>query len=220
MHKTKILLGLTLTIGMLAATATSSPAWFKAAPGAPALGIADPLEASVLTGGGGTVTCGINGTEAPEIHYKIAVKTGPTIFNQKEATEGPDQVIHVLKWGNECKAELGSIKASATVSPCLFHIQQQNKGELKALGSQLTACVIKASLCEIKIVPANEKTGENFNLGKIVLEQFEKEPKKDVRILGEIAGATGVGNGGLCPYTNNKTSEYKFKLLELEEELV
>jgi hypothetical protein len=213
MNKTKMFLGLAVMIGALAATTTSSFAWFRTTSSTLLLN-AVPLSAAVLEGGGGKIECPIE--TGLNIHVKIAKKVGPKIYNQEESMEGPDLVIHVLNWGKNCTAEAG-FKFAATVSPCLLHLQQQNKGQTTGLrGSLLTECVVKVpgAGCEIKVPHANETTGENYNL---LESEVGKAGGSTTKTIVKGKGSPVTFNGsGLCPKSTTGTFKTEIEVEELE----
>jgi hypothetical protein len=214
MNKTKTFLGLVVMIGALAATTTSSFAWFRTTSSTLLLN-AIPLSTYVLEGGGGTLSC------SPETglvaHVKIAKKVGTKIYQQVESMEGPDLVLHQLNWGKNCTAESGGLKFAAEIKPCLLHLQQQNKGQTTGLRSSLlTECVIKVPGlgCEIKVPPANETTGENYNLLESTVEKAGGSNTKTI-IKGKGSPVTFNGSG-LCPKSTTGSFKAENEVEELE----
>ncbi|HEV3071148.1 MAG TPA: hypothetical protein VGY76_06980 [Solirubrobacteraceae bacterium] len=163
-------------------------------------GTAKALSETVLEGGGGKIKCPAEGTE---VEWKIQSKG--EIGKQKEVVEGPHLNL-TFKWPSKgCTAELGTFKESVVLSECTLQLVQEGN-QTKVSSGVVTPCVAKTSVCEIKVVEANEKTGENFELKESVLEN----EGQNLNIKEADEGVTIVASGALCPVKKNKESKLKW----------
>jgi hypothetical protein len=134
---------------------------------------------------------------------------------QAETKVGPHLVLSVSP--TKCTATVGGLKIAATISgstkaqtACEFELKQPNKGELKAVGSVDLPCFISvpAAGCTITAPAFNEKTGENFQLGTVTLENV-KENQVDTVAL---SGLTSIPSSeAACGVAANKGGKIKIK---------
>jgi hypothetical protein len=147
-----------------------------------------------------TVKCPTKGN--PEAEWSIQTK-GPINEHevgekQKQTKTGPHLWIKVTKWGTECTATLGAIKAAAEVKPCEFQLVQL-RGETKATAGVGSECIIKASACEIKVAQGKESTNENVGLPEVELKNEITSSGTNQNDESKVMGVTATTNGGLCP---------------------
>jgi hypothetical protein len=171
---------------------------------------------AVLEGGGGTVKCPAAGYEGEWELVKPTSTTQPKWEKQEKSNPGQDLQIKNKFPATGCTATSGSIKeVAATVEPCALHVQLKTVEEVggilkgKANGSVLSACVIKASVCEITVVKGKEAAKVNSELKEINLENVAPS---NLLINAEVSGITTEVKGGLCPITAGNANKFKSKV--------
>ncbi len=198
MLKFKLLAGVAASLAILALSAAPAGAWFASLNGK-SQGPAKIVSTTTLTvGANAKVSCE---TAEGEWHlqtkgqFKLHEKGG----NQEPTTKGPHLYIKISKW-NKCKATvLGVSVSGVTVSPCEFQLEQPTKGVNKSTATVITACVITVPLkptpCTITVFAANESTGLNDFLEKVVGENSGKNVVAEAKVEG-IHGEASCLSGG------------------------
>jgi hypothetical protein len=175
MFKAKMLFGLALVLGALAAAAVPAAAqWETKGGGTGATKGQGKAGSGAFEGGGGTVTC-----ESAEGTWTAPAAKGATEIK-----------LNITKWNN-CKAKSNTITEAATVNACETELKQPSKeGEAagKATGTQISkTCTIKTGLgCEITY-----NASENKELGPISL---SKSGSNQIDKFG-VTGITDKANG-------------------------
>jgi hypothetical protein len=196
MTKTKAMIGLTVLVGLLAISTSSALAEWQTTNGTSHGNItAGP---GVLSVTGGTVECA-----SAEGDWQIRKADA----KQEPQLKGGHLNIQIKQW-NKCKA----VNLAATVSSCEFQLKQRNGQTTNVLGDILKGCEVKAAGgCVITVPPSNEKTGENYQLGKTTLENEGLNQLDKVEVSGITYTATSC-----LGVTSGKAGEEKVPKLLIE----
>jgi hypothetical protein len=204
MFRVKVLAILAGMIAVLAVSAAPASAIFQNRH-AGSQGKIRVINPGTFTDGIATVKCETEGvTIGYQIQTKGLIKEHNKGEKQVQTKDGPHLLLQI-KWEKQvapthgCKDNLGN---AATVPPCELQIVQPFKTGSKAIelkGGVVTECIIKdpGAKCEIKVPPANEGTGENFELGNTEA----KNNGENVLLKSAITGITANSSGGgtFCP---------------------
>ncbi len=203
MTKTKAMIGLTVLVGLLAISASTALAEWQTTNG---------TSHGNITAGAGTL--GVNGGSV-----KCEKAEGDWTIRKADAKQEPQLKgghlnIQIKKW-NECTNSLGKV---AKVSACEFQLKQKN-GEMTGVkGDTLKGCEVKSKIlseteCTISVPASNEKTGENYQLGKTDLSNEGLNQLDNV----EVKGITYTLSGAACnPLVAGKEGTEKAPELKIE----
>lgn len=206
--KVRMFLGIAVAVGIMTASAAPAFATFATNNGT-SKGSAKALTEALFEGGGGVIKCPAAGFVAEWTNQAAG-----TVGNQSPANNGPHNAI-LIKWPANCTAEVGLITATPVIKECKVQLAQA-AGSFSPTGSVETECVIKVSVCEVKVPVANETTGSNFNLASTTL----ANSGKNLKIVSAINGVTMVASGLVCPITSNKAAKLKVSFEEEDNKAV
>jgi hypothetical protein len=223
MFRVKMLIGLAGVFAVLSLSATPAFAEWQAK--GQSKGVVKIIKSGEFVDGEGA-SAGIVTCPKEEIKAEWSIQTkGPITEHEKQGKQvqtktGPHLWIKVLNWGAHCIAKISGIESAAEVKPCELQLVQL-RGEFTATGGVGSECIIKASVCELKIPQAEEtmpgsNTGKNVGLQSITLTNEITNIGTNQIDKANVNGIRAVSNGGLCPLITNETSKLKGLEFQIE----
>jgi hypothetical protein len=203
MSKIKVLFGVTVMVGLLAAiTASSASALFSSTTGS-AKG-QGKAKTTTFTDVGASVSC-----ESAVGSWKLTKGKGASEVSQVKGAENVDLHVNALHgspagW-EKCKnnSALGTLEE---VSECELQVTQTVKGQTKALGTVLKGCVVTVSGCKVNV----PKSTGNENLKEVLGKNLNStELLSEVKVVGIESEAVGAlcELGGIKPLKNKSGEE-------------
>jgi hypothetical protein len=189
MFSLRLILGLMIAVGALAASAAPAFAEFESQSEASS-GKGQVIQAKFVGGGAG-VMC-----------QAYEESSGPAKWTTPNGGRPATKLhIEVEKWG-KCTGTFAGIKEVVKVSGCAMELKQAGTSS-QGLASVLKTCTITSSICEIKIEPEANKELKEVELtdSGASSENLALEPA--------VSGITTTVSGALCPIKATKEGNSK-----------